>query len=287
MGIAISFGAHRPVGSSSFAGSECTPQPTPDSLAKLRDRPSGCFSNQHRQEPLRIEILNSERRVHKAFAWSAARRRDRREMRRRPAEIDLSRGRSAKRLMRAEVRVVDEAHLDLRREIFRHERPQQAQAERVLQRPLQAFDQRDGALPSDRPSLENTLAESGIRENAALRIPEPTAGSRGDGQRPLRIRPIVRAESFQPARASVRAIRSFPPKPASSIVLTTALTTSAKRRTGGFVAIKGRATSRSAPASTFHRAIVSVDTRNISAVSRCDMPRKLLIRRIRKRCSGA
>jgi hypothetical protein len=36
--------------------------------------------------------------------------------------------------MRAEVRVVDEAHLDLRREIFRYGRPQQPQAESVLQR---------------------------------------------------------------------------------------------------------------------------------------------------------
>src|SRR5450756_1401935 len=70
---------------------------------------------------------------------------------------------------------------------------------------------------------------------------------RDAGQRSLRIRPTVLADSFQPARASVRAIRSFPPKPASSIVLITALTTSAKRRTGGSVETRGRAASRSAP----------------------------------------
>src|ERR1035441_5844939 len=64
--------------------------------------------------------------------------------------------------------------------------------------------------------------------------PATVAAPGATGQRSLRMRPPVLADSFQPARASVRAIRSFPPKPASSIVLTTALATSAKRRTGGF-----------------------------------------------------
>jgi hypothetical protein len=42
------------------------------------------------------------------------------------------------------------------------------------------------------------------------------------------------------------------------------------------VETRGRATSRSAPvASISHLTIVSVDTRNIAAVSRCDRPRKL------------
>jgi len=60
MGIAMLFGAHRPAVSSSFAGSEYTPRPTPDPLVNLRDRPSGYFSNQHRQQPLRIEILDTK-----------------------------------------------------------------------------------------------------------------------------------------------------------------------------------------------------------------------------------
>ena len=92
----------------------------------------------------------------------------------------------------------------------------------------------------------------------------------------------------RPPQAFDQRDRALPPNPASSIVLTTALTTSKKRRTGGSVETRGRATSRSAPvASVSHLAIVSVDTRNISAVSRCERPRRLLIRKIRKRCSGA
>src|SRR5450759_1068382 len=72
-------------------------------------------------------------------------------MRGRPAEVDLCRRRTAKRLMRAEVGVVDEAHLDLLHQILRHHGPQQVQAERVLQRPPQTLDQRDRALLPDRP----------------------------------------------------------------------------------------------------------------------------------------
>src|SRR5450759_2809957 len=72
-------------------------------------------------------------------------------MRGRLAEVDLCRRRTAERLMRAEVGVVDEAHLDLLHQIFRHHGPQQAEAERVLQRPPQTLDQRDRALLSDCP----------------------------------------------------------------------------------------------------------------------------------------
>ena len=70
-------------------------------------------------------------------------------MRRGPSEIDLGRRRTTERLMRTEVRVVEEAQLDRRGEVLRDERPQQAQAERVLQRPPQALDQRDRALLPD------------------------------------------------------------------------------------------------------------------------------------------
>ena len=62
-------------------------------------------------------------------------------MRRCSTEVDLSRRRAAERLMRAKVGVVEEAHLDRRGEIFRHERPEQAQPKRVLQRPPQTLDQ--------------------------------------------------------------------------------------------------------------------------------------------------
>jgi hypothetical protein len=58
-------------------------------------------------------------------------------MRRRPAEVHLCRRRTAQTLMGAEVRVVDEAHLNRRGEVLRCGWPQQAQAERVLQRPPQ------------------------------------------------------------------------------------------------------------------------------------------------------
>jgi len=89
------------------------------------DRPSGCFSNEYRQQPLRIEVVDAKRQIRRAFARPAARRRDRREMRRSPTEVDLCRRRTAERLMRAEMRVVDEADLDLHHQIFGHERPYQ------------------------------------------------------------------------------------------------------------------------------------------------------------------
>jgi hypothetical protein len=66
-------------------------------------------------------------------------------------KFDLCRRRPVETLMRTEVGVVEEAYLDLRHEIFCHERPHQAQAERVLQRPPEALDQRDRALLPDCP----------------------------------------------------------------------------------------------------------------------------------------
>jgi hypothetical protein len=63
----------------------------------------------------------------------------------------LCRCRSAETLMRAKMRVVDEAEFDRRGEVFRGGWPQQAEAESVLQRPPQPLDQSDGALLSDRP----------------------------------------------------------------------------------------------------------------------------------------
>jgi hypothetical protein len=53
-----------------------TPRPTPEPLANLRDRPSGCFSNQHRQL-LRVETLDAKWQIHQAFARRAAGRRGR------------------------------------------------------------------------------------------------------------------------------------------------------------------------------------------------------------------
>lgn len=41
------------------------------------DCPSGCFSNEDRQHPLRIEVVDTKRRVERAFARPTARRRDR------------------------------------------------------------------------------------------------------------------------------------------------------------------------------------------------------------------
>jgi hypothetical protein len=78
-------------------------------FAEIRDRPSGCFSNEYRQQLLRIEVLDAKRQIHRAFARPAARGRDRGEMRWRPSEVDLCWCRAPERLMRAEVRVVDEA----------------------------------------------------------------------------------------------------------------------------------------------------------------------------------
>ena len=54
-------------------------------------------------------MLDAKRQNHWDFARPAAGRRDRGQVRRRPAEVDLGRRRSVESLMRAEVRVVDEA----------------------------------------------------------------------------------------------------------------------------------------------------------------------------------
>src|SRR5664279_136248 len=99
-------------------------------------------------------------------------------MRRSSAEVDLCRCRPAETLMRTEVGVVDEAHLDLRCEVLCDEWSHQAQSERVLQRPPEAFDQRDGALLTDRsePLFHPELPEH-VAERLALsliHISEPT-----------------------------------------------------------------------------------------------------------------
>src|SRR5664279_4393007 len=72
-------------------------------------------------------------------------------MRWRPSGVDLCRSRTAETLMRAEVRVVEEAELYRLEQVFRCGGPHQAQAESVLQRPPQPFDQSDRALLPDRP----------------------------------------------------------------------------------------------------------------------------------------
>ena len=41
------------------------------------DRSSGSFLNEHGQQPFRIEVLDSERRIHRAFPRPPAGRRDR------------------------------------------------------------------------------------------------------------------------------------------------------------------------------------------------------------------
>src|SRR5664280_10464 len=91
----------------------CSGRPTAAPFADLPDRSSGCFSNEYRQEPLRVEVVDTKWQIHRAFARPVTGRRDRREMRRRPTEVDLCRRRSAETLVRAKVRIVDEAYLDL------------------------------------------------------------------------------------------------------------------------------------------------------------------------------
>src|SRR5450830_457524 len=164
----------------------------------FRDPPSGGFSNLHRKQPFRIEVLDLERRVHGAFSRPAAWRRDCEKVRWRPTEVDLGRRRTTETLMWSEVRVMDEAHLDLFQQVFRHRRPQQAQAERVLQCSPEAFDQRDRTLLPDcpepllhpespqlpskdsareaGPSIRHEMrrvprADSGMRENASKTTP--------------------------------------------------------------------------------------------------------------------
>jgi hypothetical protein len=61
MVIATPFGAHRPAVSSSFACPAGARRPTPVPFADLRDGPSGCFSNQHGQQRLRMKASRPDR----------------------------------------------------------------------------------------------------------------------------------------------------------------------------------------------------------------------------------
>jgi hypothetical protein len=76
-------------------------RPTPAPLVECREDPSGCFSKQHRQHPLRVEVVDAKRQILRAFARPVAGRRDRGKVRRRPAEVDLGRRRTTEILMRA------------------------------------------------------------------------------------------------------------------------------------------------------------------------------------------
>ena len=79
MGIAMPFGAYRPAVSSSFAYPAGTRRPTSAPFADFRDRPSGCFSNQHRQRPPSVEVVDAKWQIQTAFARTAAGRRGSRE----------------------------------------------------------------------------------------------------------------------------------------------------------------------------------------------------------------
>jgi hypothetical protein len=68
MGIAAGVGARRPEPRSLRCLRARTRRPT----FLPGDRPSGCFSSQYRQKPLRIEIPDAKRQIHRAFARSAA-----------------------------------------------------------------------------------------------------------------------------------------------------------------------------------------------------------------------
>ena len=59
------------------------------------DLPSVCFSNEHRQQPFRIEVLDAKWQIHRAPARPVTGRRDRGQVRRRPTEVDLCRCRGA------------------------------------------------------------------------------------------------------------------------------------------------------------------------------------------------
>jgi len=181
MGIAGRIGAYRPAVSSPFSRSEGTLRSTSGPFSDLPARPSGCYSNQHRQHPLRVEILDSKRGLHRAFVRPAAGRRDRRS--------------------RRKSRWTDETQKLFSRVAYR--------------------------------SSANSCGPGGC-----ARAEKETEG------------------------VTLDSMRHGPPG------------NSHRTPTGLVVSIS-------------HLAIVSVDTRNISAVSRCDRPRKLLMRRILKRCSGA
>ena len=61
MGIAGGVGAHRQVVSSSLTHAACTHQPRTALYADDREGPSGSFSNEHGQQPFRVEVLDPER----------------------------------------------------------------------------------------------------------------------------------------------------------------------------------------------------------------------------------
>jgi len=61
MGIAARLGAQRPAFCLCSAAQRGHVGPTPMLSADDRDRPSGSFSNQHKQHPLRVEVLDEKR----------------------------------------------------------------------------------------------------------------------------------------------------------------------------------------------------------------------------------
>ena len=105
MGIASHAGAQRPAFQIRLVARRAR-QPTPAPFADLRDRHSGGFSHQHRQQTLGIEVLDAKRKIDQGFARPAAGRRDRGKVGRRPAEIDLRSSGTTESLMRAEVRIL-------------------------------------------------------------------------------------------------------------------------------------------------------------------------------------
>src|ERR1035437_8552024 len=152
-------------------------------------------------------------------------------MRGRPAEVDLCRRRTAKTLMRAKVRVVNEAELDLLHQILRHQRPQQAEAERVLQRPPQAFDQCDRALLSDCPEpllhtepsqlpAEDLAREAASlirdevrRPSMALRRPRHEASDLGRGLKWIEVCALGARAMTKPLVCARQCARQFPLPP--------------------------------------------------------------------------
>src|SRR5665647_3120738 len=144
-------------------------------------------------------------------------------MRRRPSEVDLRRRCTAETLMRAEMRVVDEAELDLLHQVSRRQRPQHAQAERVLQRPPQPLDQRDGALLPDRPEPllypepKELPAKDLAREAASVigdEVHRPSMPPRGLRDEPApRIKSPILHKGLPACRSSRRSPRQSPPGP--------------------------------------------------------------------------
>src|ERR1017187_4395675 len=187
------------------------------------DVPSGYFSSQYRQHPFRIEVVDAKRKIHRAFAGSAARRWNRREMRRRPAEVHFCRCRTPERLMRAEVRVVDETQFNSLQQIFRHERPYQRQPESVLQRPPESLDQGDRTLLPARPEPllhfePKELSAKDLTRKAASVIGDevhrPSMPPRGLRDEPApRIKSPILHKGLPACRSSRRSPRQSPPGP--------------------------------------------------------------------------